>query len=150
MHYQKLRNWPTAAWLLMLTLSSSVLAQVTTGSILGTVKDNTGAAVKKAKVTVTEVGISVTPGQVGENQSGALTFNPRASANFNALGHQANSNGWLIDGNNDNEYTFKTVILQPTVAILSLCNFLSVCSHNVRINWPNVLLTHHANNLPTQ
>jgi hypothetical protein len=44
-----------------------------------------------------------------------LTFNPRASSNFNALGHHANSNGWLIDGIDRNEYTFNTVIVQPTV-----------------------------------
>ena len=57
----------------------------------------------------------VTPGQVGENLSGASTFNPRASSNFNSLGHHANSNGWLIDGIDNNEYTFNTVIVQPTV-----------------------------------
>src|SRR6266498_1943046 len=57
----------------------------------------------------------VTPGQSGENLSGASTFNPRASSNFNALGHHANSNGWLIDGIDNNEYTFNTVIVQPTV-----------------------------------
>ncbi|HEY8461949.1 MAG TPA: carboxypeptidase-like regulatory domain-containing protein, partial [Blastocatellia bacterium] len=57
----------------------------------------------------------VTPGQAGENLSGASTFNPRASSNFNALGHHANSNGWIIDGIDNNEYTFNTVIVQPTV-----------------------------------
>ncbi len=57
----------------------------------------------------------VTPGQSGENLSGASTFNPRASSNFNALGHHANSNGWLVDGIDNNEYTFNTVIVQPTV-----------------------------------
>jgi hypothetical protein len=35
--------------------------------------------------------------------------------NFNALGHHANSNGWLVDGIDNNEYTFNTVIVQPTV-----------------------------------
>ena len=34
----------------------------------------------------------VTPGQAGENLSGASTFNPRGASNFNALGHQANTN----------------------------------------------------------
>lgn len=57
----------------------------------------------------------VTPGQNGENLSGASTFNPRASSNFNALGSQANANGWLVDGIVDNEYTFNTVMVQPSV-----------------------------------
>ena len=46
----------------------------------------------------------VTPGQAGENLSGASTFNPRGASNFNALGHQANANAWLIDGIDNNEY----------------------------------------------
>ncbi|MFN7622602.1 MAG: TonB-dependent receptor domain-containing protein, partial [Acidobacteriota bacterium] len=207
---------------LLFTLTGLASAQVTTGSILGSVKDNGGAAVKGAQVTITEVGKStstayttddegnylapflipgtysvaveaqgfkksvingvvvqidqkartdfnlevgqltevseisaslalvntesselgqvieersvkelplngrnfaqlvylvpgVTPGQVGENLSGASTFNPRASSNFNSLGHHANSNGWLVDGIDNNEYTFNTVIVQPTV-----------------------------------
>jgi hypothetical protein len=54
----------------------------------------------------------VTPGQAGENLSGASTFNPRGASNFNALGHQANTNGWLIDGIDNNEYT---VIITPSV-----------------------------------
>lgn len=57
----------------------------------------------------------VTPGQVGENLSGASTFNPRAASNFNPLGHRANANGWLIDGIDNNEYTFNTVIVQPSL-----------------------------------
>ena len=57
----------------------------------------------------------VTAGQVGENLSGASTFNPRAGANFNALGHHGNSNGWLVDGIDNNEYTFNTVIVQPSI-----------------------------------
>ena len=48
----------------------------------------------------------ITPGQAGENLSGASTFNPRGASNFNALGHQANANGWLIDG------------IYPTIAAL--------------------------------
>jgi hypothetical protein len=40
----------------------------------------------------------ITPGQANENLSGASTFNPRGASNFNALGHQANANAWLIDG----------------------------------------------------
>jgi Carboxypeptidase regulatory-like domain/TonB-dependent Receptor Plug Domain/TonB dependent receptor len=57
----------------------------------------------------------VTPGQAGENLSGASTFNPRGASNFNALGHQANANAWLIDGIDNNEYTFNTVIVAPSV-----------------------------------
>jgi hypothetical protein len=57
----------------------------------------------------------ITPGQVGENLSGASTFNPRGASNFNALGSQANANAWLVDGIDNNEHTFNTVIVQPTV-----------------------------------
>ncbi len=57
----------------------------------------------------------VTPGQAGENLSGASTFNPRGASNFNALGHQANANAWLIDGIDNNEFTFNTVIVVPSV-----------------------------------
>jgi Carboxypeptidase regulatory-like domain/TonB-dependent Receptor Plug Domain len=57
----------------------------------------------------------ITPGQAGENLSGASTFNPRGASNFNALGSQANSNAWLIDGIDNNEFTFNTVIVQPSV-----------------------------------
>jgi hypothetical protein len=57
----------------------------------------------------------VTPGQQGENLSGASTFNPRAGSNFNALGSQANANAWLVDGIIDNEWTFNTVMVQPSV-----------------------------------
>src|SRR4029079_6405402 len=57
----------------------------------------------------------ITPGQANENLSGASTFNPRAASNFNALGHQANANGWLIDGIDNTEYPFNTVIVAPSV-----------------------------------
>ena len=57
----------------------------------------------------------ITPGQAGENLSGASTFNPRGASNFNALGHQANANAWLIDGIDNNEFTFNTVIVSPSV-----------------------------------
>jgi hypothetical protein len=57
----------------------------------------------------------VTPGQAGENLSGASTFNPRAASNFNPLGQRANANGWLVDGIDNNEYTFNTVIVQPSL-----------------------------------
>ena len=56
----------------------------------------------------------VTPGQVGENLSGASTFNPRGTSTFNALGSQGNSNAWLVDGIDNNEYTFNTVIVMPS------------------------------------
>jgi hypothetical protein len=57
----------------------------------------------------------VTPGQAGENLSGASTFNPRGASNFNALGHQANANAWLVDGIDNNEYSFNTLIIAPSV-----------------------------------
>lgn len=57
----------------------------------------------------------VTPGQAGENLSGSSSFNPRAASDFNALGSQANANEWLVDGIDDNEWTFNTVIVQPSV-----------------------------------
>ena len=57
----------------------------------------------------------MTPGQQGENLSGASTFNPRGASNFNALGQQANTNGWLVDGIDNNEFTFNTVIVAPSV-----------------------------------
>src|ERR1700755_221435 len=57
----------------------------------------------------------VTTGQAGENLSGSSSFNPRAASNFNALGSQANVHAWLVDGIVDNEYTFNTVMVQPSV-----------------------------------
>ena len=57
----------------------------------------------------------VTAGQAGENIGGSSSFNPRAASNFNSLGSQANSNGYLVDGIIDNEYTFNTVMVQPSV-----------------------------------
>ena len=57
----------------------------------------------------------ITAGQIGENLSGASTFNPRGASNFNALGSQANANAWLIDGIDNNEFTFNTVIATPSV-----------------------------------
>ncbi len=58
---------------------------------------------------------NVTAGQAGENLSGSSSFNPRAASNFNALGSQANANAWLVDGIDNNEYTFNTVIVQPSI-----------------------------------
>ena len=43
---------------LLVCLTGMAAAQVTTGSILGTVRDNSGSAVKGARVTITEVGKS--------------------------------------------------------------------------------------------
>ena len=57
----------------------------------------------------------VTPGQVGEDISGNSTFNPRGTSSFNALGSQANGNAWVIDGIVNNEYTFNTTIIKPSV-----------------------------------
>ncbi|MCS7315307.1 MAG: carboxypeptidase regulatory-like domain-containing protein [Bryobacterales bacterium] len=57
----------------------------------------------------------ITPGQAGENLSGQSTFNPRGPSNFNALGSQANANAWLVDGIDNNEYTFNTVIVMPSL-----------------------------------
>lgn len=57
----------------------------------------------------------VTPGQAGENLSGASTFNPRGPSNFNALGSRANTNAWLVDGIDNNEFTFNTVVVAPSV-----------------------------------
>src|SRR5436305_11726964 len=57
----------------------------------------------------------VTAGQAGENLSGSSSFNPRAASNFNALGSQANTNAWLVDGIVDNEWTFNTVMVQSSV-----------------------------------
>jgi hypothetical protein len=57
----------------------------------------------------------VTSGQAGENLSGSSSFNPRAASDFNALGSQANTNAWIVDGIVDNEYTFNTVMVQPSV-----------------------------------
>ncbi len=57
----------------------------------------------------------VTPGQAGENLSGSSSFNPRAASNFNSLGSQANTNAFLVDGIVDNEWTFNTVMVQPSV-----------------------------------
>ncbi len=57
----------------------------------------------------------VTTGQEGENLSGSSTYNPRAASDFNALGSQEAANAWMVDGIVDNEYTFNTVILQPSV-----------------------------------
>jgi len=59
----------------------------------------------------------VTPGQAGENLSGASTFNPRGPSNFNALGSRANTNAWLVDGIDNNEYTFNTVVVAPSHAV---------------------------------
>ncbi|HEY0263271.1 MAG TPA: TonB-dependent receptor [Granulicella sp.] len=61
----------------------------------------------------------VSPGMQGENLSGNSTNNPRASSAFNALGSQGSANGWLVDGIMDNEYTFNTVMVQPSVESIS-------------------------------
>jgi hypothetical protein len=61
----------------------------------------------------------VTPGTSGENLGGSSTFNPRAGSNFNALGAQESTSAWLVDGIMDNEFTFNTVMVQPSVESIS-------------------------------
>src|SRR3989442_1460305 len=132
---------------LLIGLAPALEAQVTTGTIAGTVKDSTGGvaaevtalapltradsaemgevieerAVRELPLngrnfaTLVYLAPGITPGQVGENLSGASTFNPRGASNFNALGSQANANAWLVDGIDNNEYTFNTVIVTPSV-----------------------------------
>jgi hypothetical protein len=51
------------------------------------------------------------PGQAGENLSGAAP-SIRAGIELQRSGI-ANANGWLIDGIDNNEYTFNTVIVTP-------------------------------------
>jgi hypothetical protein len=57
----------------------------------------------------------VTEGQQGENLAGNSTYNPRDSSAFNALGAQESTSAWLVDGIMDNEFTFNTVMVQPSV-----------------------------------
>ncbi len=65
----------------------------------------------------------VTAGQAGENLSGSSSFNPRAASNFNSLGSQANTNAFLVDGIVDNEWTFNTVMVQPSVESIAESRF---------------------------
>jgi hypothetical protein len=67
----------------------------------------------------------VTSGQAGENLSGSSSFNPRAASDFNALGSQANTNAWLVDGIVDNEWTFNTVMVQPSVESIAELKLLT-------------------------
>jgi len=57
---------------LMVLLSSLASAQVTTGSILGIVRDNSGGAVKGAQVTITEVGKSTSTTYTTDDEGGYL------------------------------------------------------------------------------
>ena len=103
--------------------TTSVMAEApllrTDSSEVGTVIDE--RAIKELPLngrnfaTLVYLTPGITPGQAGENLSGASTFNPRGASNFNALGHQANANAWLIDGIDNNEYTFNTLIIAPSV-----------------------------------
>src|SRR6186713_1503325 len=101
------------------TVSAGVPLLRTDSSEVGTVIDE--KAIKELPLngrnfaTLVYLTPGITPGQAGENLSGASTFNPRGASNFNALGHQANANAWLIDGIDNNEYTFNTVIISPSV-----------------------------------
>jgi hypothetical protein len=101
------------------TVSAGVPLLRTDSSEVGTVIDE--RAIKELPLngrnfaTLVYLMPGITPGQAGENLSGASTFNPRGASNFNALGHQANANAWLIDGIDNNEYTFNTLIVAPSV-----------------------------------
>ena len=101
------------------TVMASAPVVRTDSSEVGTVIEET--AIKELPLngrnfaTLVYLTPGVTPGQAGENLSGASTFNPRGASNFNALGHQANSNAWLVDGIDNNEFTFNTVIVAPSV-----------------------------------
>ncbi|MFN9740719.1 MAG: carboxypeptidase-like regulatory domain-containing protein [Acidobacteriota bacterium] len=57
---------------LLFTLTGLASAQVTTGSILGSVKDNGGAAVKGAQVTITEVGKSTSTAYTTDDEGNYL------------------------------------------------------------------------------
>ena len=104
-----------------LTETTTVVAEAplvrTDSSEVGTVIEE--IAVKELPLngrnfaTLVYLAPGITPGQAGENLSGASTFNPRGASNFNALGSQANSNAWLVDGIDNNEFTFNTVIVVP-------------------------------------
>ena len=101
------------------TVVASVPVVRTDSSEIGTVIEE--VAIKELPLngrnfaTLVYLAPGITPGQANENLSGASTFNPRGASNFNALGHQANSNGWLVDGIDNNEFTFNTVIVMPAV-----------------------------------
>lgn len=101
------------------TVVASVSLARTDSSEVGTVIEE--VAIKELPLngrnfaTLVYLAPGITPGQAGENLSGASTFNPRGASNFNALGSQANSNAWLVDGIDNNEFTFNTLIVQPSV-----------------------------------
>ncbi|MGH9328094.1 MAG: carboxypeptidase regulatory-like domain-containing protein [Terriglobia bacterium] len=57
----------------------------------------------------------VTPGEQGEDLGGFSTFNPRGTSSFEAEGGQENGNAWLIDGIVDNEYSFDTTMIKPSI-----------------------------------
>ena len=78
------------------TVVASAPVVRTDSSEVGTVIEET--AIKELPLngrnfaTLVYLAPGITPGQAGENLSGASTFNPRGASNFNALGSQANSN----------------------------------------------------------
>jgi len=65
-----MRRCLVSAFLFMLCLSLSALAQEVTGSILGTVTDKTGAVVKDATVTVTNTDRNAVIRTVKTNNNG--------------------------------------------------------------------------------
>jgi len=106
--------------------ASETVAVTTTAPLIKSDSSELGDVVSKREVQnlplngrnfvqLTYLVPGVTPGQQGENLSGSSSFNPRAASNFNALGSQANTNAYLVDGIDDNEYTFNTVMVQPSV-----------------------------------
>jgi hypothetical protein len=57
----------------------------------------------------------VTPGEQGQDLGGFSTFNPRGTSSFEAEGGQENGNAWLIDGIVDDEYSFDTTMIKPSI-----------------------------------
>ena len=57
----------------------------------------------------------VTPGVQGTDLGGYSTFNPRGTSDFNALGSTGNGNAWLVDGIVDNEYSYNTILIKPSI-----------------------------------
>jgi carboxypeptidase family protein/TonB-dependent receptor-like protein len=72
---------PLAFTLLAITLPSNLLAQATSGTIIGTVQDSTGSFVPAATVTVTDVGTNVS-NEASTNDSGNYTVSQLTPGNY--------------------------------------------------------------------